>query len=65
MEELRGLLEEIRPGAAELISVQGPQVPVAYRMSDAALIRTVGEIPRTPLREAITETIEAFEKAAV
>jgi nucleoside-diphosphate-sugar epimerase len=61
MEELRAMLEQIRPGAAELISVAGPQVPVAYRMSDAALVATVGEIPRTPLREAIVETIEKFE----
>jgi len=61
MEALRQLLEEIRPGAAELISVSGPEVPVAWRMSDEALVRTVGEIPRTPLRQAVTETIEKFE----
>ncbi|MES1257523.1 MAG: NAD(P)-dependent oxidoreductase [Acidobacteriota bacterium] len=61
MEELRQMLEEIRPGAAELISVSGPEVPVAYKMSDEALVKTVGEIPRTPLREAIVETIEKFE----
>lgn len=61
MEELRQLLEELRPGAAELISVAGPAVPVAYRMDDTALVRTVGEVPRTPLREAIASTLEAFE----
>ncbi len=61
MEDLRLLLEELRPGAAELISVAGPAVPVAYRMDDTALIRTVGEVPRTPLREAIASTLEAFE----
>jgi len=61
MEQLRALLEEIRPGASELITVSGPQVPVAYRMSDAALVAAVGEIPRTPLREAVVETIEKFE----
>jgi nucleoside-diphosphate-sugar epimerase len=61
MEELRQLLEELRPGAAELISVAGPAVPVAYRMDDSALIRTVGEVPRTPLRQAISSTLEAFE----
>jgi nucleoside-diphosphate-sugar epimerase len=62
MEQLRRMLEEIRPGAAQLISVNGPQVPVAYRMDDSALVRTVGRIPRTPLRQAIVETIEAFER---
>jgi nucleoside-diphosphate-sugar epimerase len=61
MEQLRQILEEIRPGAAQLISVSGPQVPVAYRMSDEALVKTVGDIPRTPLRAAIVETIEKFE----
>jgi nucleoside-diphosphate-sugar epimerase len=61
MEELRLLLEELRPGAAELISVAGPAVPVAYRMDDTALVRTVGEVPRTPLRKAIASTLETFE----
>jgi nucleoside-diphosphate-sugar epimerase len=61
MEELRLLLEELRPGAAQLISVAGPVVPVAYRMDDTALVRTVGEVPRTPLRKAIVSTLEAFE----
>jgi nucleoside-diphosphate-sugar epimerase len=65
MEQLRGLLEEIRPGAARLISVEGPQVPVAYRMDDSALVRTVGQVPRTPLREAVIETIEAFERSGL
>ena len=64
MEELRQLLETIRPGAANLISIKGPQVPVAYRMDDSALVRTIGEVPRTALREAVSETISAFEKLA-
>lgn len=62
MEELRRRLAEIRPEALELISVAGPAVPVAYRMDDSALVRTVGDVPRTPLRAAIVETIEAFER---
>jgi nucleoside-diphosphate-sugar epimerase len=62
MEHLRRMLEDIRPGAAKLISIDGPQVPVAYRMDDSALVRTVGRVPRTELREAVAETIEAFER---
>lgn len=62
MEALRRMLDEIRPGAADLISVDGPQVPVAYRMSDSALVSTVGTVPRTPLREAVVKSIEAFER---
>jgi nucleoside-diphosphate-sugar epimerase len=62
MEAFRAMLEEIRPGALDLISVKGPAVPVAYRMDDSALIRTVGAVSRTPLRTAIVETIEEFER---
>ena len=61
MEDLRSLLNEIRPGASNLITIAGPPVPVAYRMDDSALVRTVGEVPRTPLRDAVVRTIEAFE----
>jgi nucleoside-diphosphate-sugar epimerase len=61
MEELRLLLDELRPGAAKLISVAGPAVPVAYRMNDSALVQTIGEVPRTPLREALRATLAAFE----
>ena len=61
MEDLRLMLEEIRPGAADLISVAGPPVPVAYKMNDDALVRVMGEVPRTPLRQAVEKTIQAFE----
>ena len=62
MEDLVAMLEEIRPEAKGLITVAGHPVPVAYKMSDAALVKTVGEVPRTPLREAVLETIEKFEQ---
>jgi nucleoside-diphosphate-sugar epimerase len=61
MEALVEMLEELRPEAKGLITVAGNPVPVAYRMSDAALVSTVGEVPRTPLREAVRSTIEKFE----
>jgi len=61
MEDLVTMLEEIRPEAKGLITVAGNPVPVAYRMSDAALVSTVGEVPRTPLREAVRATIDKFE----
>jgi nucleoside-diphosphate-sugar epimerase len=62
MGQFRDLLDEIRPGASELISVDGPQVPVAYQMDDSALVRVVGQISRTPLKQAVVETIEGFER---
>ena len=61
MEELRRIFERLRPEAAGLISIAGPQMPVAWRMDDSALERTVGPVPRTPLEQAIRETIETFE----
>ncbi len=61
MENLVGMLEELRPEAKGLITVAGNPVPVAYRMSDAALVATVGEVPRTPLKGAVQSTIEKFE----
>ncbi|MCU1326848.1 MAG: NAD(P)-dependent oxidoreductase [Bryobacterales bacterium] len=61
MEDLVAMLEEIRPEAKGLITVAGNPVPVAYRMSDAALVNTVGAVPRTPLRQAVRATIDKFE----
>ena len=61
MEDLVTMLEEIRPEAKGLITVAGNPVPVAYRMSDAALVSIVGEVPRTPLRDAVRATVEKFE----
>lgn len=65
MEAFRRLLIEFRPEAARLISVNGPEVPVAFRMDDSALEKVAGTVPRTPLREAVAETLEQFERLAV
>lgn len=61
MEDLVTMLDELRPEAKGLITVAGNPVPVAYRMSDAALVAAIGEVPRTPLREAVLSTINKFE----
>lgn len=61
MEGLVDMLDELRPEAKGLITVAGNPVPVAYRMSDAALVATVGEVPRTPLKDAVLSTINKFE----
>jgi len=62
MEELIALLERLRPGARQLITACGPPVPVAYRMSDAALRAAVPDLPKTPLEEGVRRTIEQFER---
>ena len=64
MEDFRRILERLRPEAADLISIKGSPVPVAWRMDDSALERIVGPVPRTPLNDAIAETLVAFERLA-
>ena len=64
MEDFRRILERLRPEAANLLSINGSPVPVAWRMDDSALERTVGPVPRTPLNEAISETLAGFERLA-
>jgi nucleoside-diphosphate-sugar epimerase len=62
MDELIGTLDRLRPGAARLITAEGPQVPVAYRMDGKQLHAHVPGIPQTPLDEGIQKTLEMFER---
>jgi nucleoside-diphosphate-sugar epimerase len=62
IEEIIERLERLRPGAAKLLTFKGPQVPVAWRMDDAALRALVPGIPRTPLDEGLARTLEIFER---
>lgn len=62
MEELVKALDRLRPGAASLLSVSGPQVPVAYRMDDSALRAAVPGIPKTSLEDGLRQTLELYEK---
>lgn len=60
MSDLVALIERLKPEAAGQIAWGGPQVPVAYRMSDAALRAAVPGIPKTPLEEGIRRTLEVY-----
>jgi nucleoside-diphosphate-sugar epimerase len=62
MDELIGLLERLRPGAARLISAEGPQVPVNWRMDDSQLRAYVPNLTKTPLREGVAETLDKFDE---
>jgi nucleoside-diphosphate-sugar epimerase len=62
MQELVATLDRLRPGAAKLISVSGPKVPVAYRMDDSQLRSKIPGIPKTPLEEGIRKTLDHFER---
>jgi UDP-glucose 4-epimerase len=61
MQELIETFDKIRPGANNLITFAGPQVPVAYRMDDSELRSKIPGIPRTPLEAGVQKTIEHFE----
>ena len=55
-------LDRLRPGAAHLVTAEGPQVPVAYRMDDSQLRSKIPGIPRTPLEEGMRKTLELFDR---
>ena len=61
MDELIALFARLRPQAAGLITAEGPQVPVAWRMDDSQLRAFVPDLPKTPLADGVAETIGRFE----
>jgi len=62
MADLIGTLERLRPGASRLITAEGPQVPVAYRMDGAQLRAHIPGIKQTPLEDGIRQTLDTFER---
>jgi nucleoside-diphosphate-sugar epimerase len=62
MDDFIATLERIRPGAANLISASGPQVPVAFRMDDSQLRQKIAGIGKTPLQEGIERTLAIFDR---
>ncbi|MDX2150443.1 MAG: SDR family oxidoreductase [Bryobacteraceae bacterium] len=62
IDEIVAMLRRIRPEAADLITSNGPRVPVAFKMDDAALRRYVPDIPKTAVEDGVRETIESFER---
>jgi UDP-glucose 4-epimerase len=55
-------LEREIPAARGLIRADGPQLPIAYDLNDSALVRDLGEVPRTPLEQGIRETGGIFDE---
>jgi nucleoside-diphosphate-sugar epimerase len=62
MDDFISTLEQIRPGAAKLITASGPQVPVAFRMDDSQLHQKVAGIVKTPLIEGVERTLSIFTR---
>jgi len=62
MDDLVAMIDSMRPGAAKLLSVAGPQVPVSYRMDASRLHAAIPDLPRTPIESGVRQTIEGFER---
>ncbi|HLJ17506.1 MAG TPA: NAD(P)-dependent oxidoreductase [Bryobacteraceae bacterium] len=62
MEDFAVLLEQIRPGAAKLITVKGQPVPVSSRMDASRLEAYLSGMPSTPLEEGIRQTFEIYQR---
>ena len=44
----------------ELVTFGGPPIPIAPAMNDAAIRRVIGELPATPLKTGMHETMQRF-----
>lgn len=62
MEEFLAQLHKVELSASELIHSEGSALPIAADLDDSALVRDLGEVPRTPLVTGIRETLAIFEK---
>jgi nucleoside-diphosphate-sugar epimerase len=52
----------VEPSAGRLITFGEKQIAIAYDLDDGALQRDLGPMPRTPLGEGITQTLQAFRR---
>jgi nucleoside-diphosphate-sugar epimerase len=55
-------LTRIVPQARDLVRAEGGALPIAYDLDDSALVRDLGDVPRTPLDQGIRETVAIFER---
>ncbi len=64
MEDFIATLAAEIPAARRLITANGRALPIASDLDDSALVRDLGEVPRTALPQGIRETREIFERLA-
>lgn len=62
VEEFIAELEREIPSARGLIRAEGSKLQIAYDLDDSALVKDLGGVPRTPLRQGIRETAEIFQR---
>jgi nucleoside-diphosphate-sugar epimerase len=58
IERVARLINDAAGGA--LVTCDGPPIPIAPALNDAAIRRAVGELPATPLRDGVRETMRRF-----
>ncbi len=54
----------VEPTARELVTHGDRQLAIAYDLDDAALLRDIGPLPKTPLEDGIRQTLELFRRLA-
>lgn len=62
IERFLEVLGRLMPQSRKLVRAEGKPLPIAFDFDDSALIRDLGEAPRTPIEEGIRETAEIFER---
>jgi nucleoside-diphosphate-sugar epimerase len=62
IEDFVRTLAEVYPPSRGLISAEGKHLPIAADLDDSALVRDLGDVPRTPLAEGIRQTVTVFER---
>lgn len=60
MEEIVAEIEHAAPEVAGRIEFGGPRLPFPPQLDSSAFARVVGNVPVTPLRQGVTETISHF-----
>lgn len=62
MDEYLTALNRLLPESRHLIRADGNPLPVPSNFDDSALVRDIGELPRTPLEDGIRETAQIFTR---
>jgi nucleoside-diphosphate-sugar epimerase len=62
MEDFLASLQKLHPMASRLIRAEGSRLPIASDLDDSALVRDLGDVPRTSLEVGIGETLRIFQK---
>jgi nucleoside-diphosphate-sugar epimerase len=60
MDEIVATIEAVAPEARGSITFEGPELPLPQDFDDSALEAVIGNVPRTPLVDAVAETYAIF-----